>query len=319
MIRPLLVAALAGAAIAASPAPPVIRDLDTRQWWATTRILASDAMEGRDTGSEAYERAARYVAERFRRAGLRPAGEGGGWFQRVPMTEVAVDKAGTRFELVPVRGGPGVPLDFLHDISIRPTARLAQTLDAPLAFRGYCSRAEMRDVAGKIAVCFNTRRTAGERSAAAIAAGAVGLIAVDNPYFTVEPPRWPVAYARTVRIEGMPAPADEALPVLRLNASAFVKLIAGSGQDAAAILAAGGKDAPLPAFDVPARLRAVSRSARRVIRRPTSSPSSPAPIRASGTKWSCSAPIWTATAMASRWAATACTTAPSTTPPMSPS
>ncbi|HEY0314267.1 MAG TPA: M28 family peptidase [Allosphingosinicella sp.] len=250
MLRTLLAAALCSAAAAAAP----IRDADTAAWWQTTRYLASDAMEGRDTGSPAYERAARYVAERFRRAGLKPAGEGESWFQRVPLTEVAVDKPGTRFDIV--RAGTALPLAFLHDITIRPTWRLAPILDAPLAFRGACSRAEMRDVAGKIIVCFNLRRTAGERSAAAIAGGAAGLIAVDNPYFTVEPPRWPAAYARTVRIEGTPAAADEALPVMRLNADAFARLIAGSGQDAAAILAAGGRDAPLPSFDIPARLRA---------------------------------------------------------------
>jgi hypothetical protein len=212
-------------------------------------------MEGRDTGSAAYERAARYVADRFRRAGLTPAGDAARWFQRVPLTEAAVPKAGTRFAIVR-RGGATAALAFLHDISIRPTSRLAPDLEAPLAFRGYCSRGEMRDVAGKLVVCFNLRRTAGERSAAAIAAGAAGLIAVDNPYFTVEPPRWPVAYARTVRIAGTSPGADEALPVMRLNADAFARLIAGSGRDGAAILRAGGRDAPLPAFDIPARLKA---------------------------------------------------------------
>jgi Zn-dependent M28 family amino/carboxypeptidase len=95
-----------------------------------------------------------------------------------------------------------------------------------------------------------------------MAEGAVGLIAVDNPYFTVEPPRWPVAYARAVRIAGDKPPADAALPVMRLNADAFADLIRGSGQDAAAVLRAGGKDQPMPSFDVPARLRATFRIAR---------------------------------------------------------
>jgi hypothetical protein len=232
-----------------------IADPDTRSWWETSGYLSSDAMEGRDTGSAGYERAARYVADRFRKAGLVPAGDSGSYFQRVNLTEVRVDKAGTAFEIIPRAGGPRRTLRFLHDITVRPTDALPPALDAPLAFRGYCSKAEMRDVAGKVAICFNTRRTAGERNAAALAAGAVGVIAVDNPYFTVEPPRWPVAYARTVRIEGSPAIADSRLAAMRLNAEAFPELIQGSGQDAAALLAAGGRDAPLPAFEVPARLR----------------------------------------------------------------
>src|SRR4051794_40092363 len=80
--------------------PPRGIDSDTAAWWGTTRFLSSDAMEGRDTGSPGYERAARYVAERFARAGLKPAGEGGGWFQRVSLAETRVDKAGTSFRIV---------------------------------------------------------------------------------------------------------------------------------------------------------------------------------------------------------------------------
>jgi hypothetical protein len=255
MIRrlgPLFVPLLLGACATAQPR---IADPDTRAWWETTRVLSSGAMDGRDTGSAGYERAAVYVAERFRKAGLRPAGEGGTYFQRVPLTEVSVAKAGTSFRIVRA-GGAVVPLQFLHQISIWPTERLPATLDAPLAFRGYCSKSEMRDVAGKLVICFNVRRTSTERSAAAIAGRAAGLITLDNPYFTVEPPRWPVAYARTVRIEGSAAAADAALPILRLNAEAFPAAIEGSGRDAAAILASGGKDEPLPGFDIPARLAA---------------------------------------------------------------
>jgi hypothetical protein len=254
MIR-TLTTALALALIAGCATTPPIRDSDTRAWWKTTADLSNDRMEGRDTGSAGYERAAAYVADRFRRAGLVPAGDRGSYFQRVELTEVRVDKAGTAFELVR-EGRPPRPLRFLHDITIRPTDGLATTLDAPLAFRGYCSKAEMTEVRGRIAVCFNIRRTAGERNAAAMAAGAAGLIAIDNPYFTVEPPRWPVAYARTVRIAGAEPIADAPLAAMRLNADSFAALIEGSGQDAAAILAAGGRGDALAPFDVPARLRA---------------------------------------------------------------
>jgi len=248
--------ALALALLSGCATTPPIRDPDTRAWWKTTADLSNDRMEGRDTGSAGYERAAAYVAARFRAAGLVPAGDRGSYLQRVPLAEVRVEKAGTSFELLR-DGRPPRPLRFLHEITIRPTDALARSLEAPLAFRGYCSKEELVGVRGRIAVCFNTRRTAGSRGAAALAAGAVGLIAVDNPYFTVEPPRWPVAYARTVRIEGAAPPADARLASMRLNADAFAALIEGSGRDPAAILAAGGRDAALPAFDVPARLRAV--------------------------------------------------------------
>ncbi len=155
---PLLAAALL---LGSAAVPPPSIDPDTAAWWRTTAFLSSDAMEGRDTGSPAFERAAKYVAQRFAHAGLKPAGDGGSWFQRVNLTEVRVDKAGTAFRIA--RGdGNSEPLAFLHQITIRPTDALARSLDAPLVFRGYCSRAEMRDVRGKIAVCFNIRRTASE-------------------------------------------------------------------------------------------------------------------------------------------------------------
>ncbi|HEY1606619.1 MAG TPA: M28 family peptidase [Allosphingosinicella sp.] len=255
---PLLAAALL---LGSAAVPPRGLDSDTAAWWRTTAFLSSDAMAGRDTGSAGFERAAHIVAQRFAQAGLKPAGDNGTWFQRVNFSEVRVDKAGTSFRIV--RGdGTGAPLAFLHQITVRPTDALPPSLDAPLAFRGTCSRAEMQNVRGRIVICFNARRTAGERSAAAVAEGAAGLIAVDNPYFTVEPPRWPVAYARIVRIAGDAPPRDAALPVMRLNADAFAALIHGSGHDAAAILRAGGKDQLLPLFDVPARLHATFHVAR---------------------------------------------------------
>ena len=65
MTRLFLAAALAAVNVAAA-APPAIRDADTKGWWATTRILASDAMEGRDTGSPAYERAGPVSATSWR-------------------------------------------------------------------------------------------------------------------------------------------------------------------------------------------------------------------------------------------------------------
>jgi hypothetical protein len=258
---PILAALLiGGAAQAAIPAPPSGTSADTRSWWAITGSLSGDDMEGRDTGSAAYARAARLVAADFAKAGLKPAGDKGGWFQTLPLTEVRVDKAGTSFTLVKPGAAP-LALSFLHQISVRPTDALPAALDAPLSFRGYCSAAEMgADMKGKIAVCFGARRSGlpdgSERLKAAAAAGAVGLIAVDDPGFTLEPARWPDAYARSITISGTPAPAAPSLAVMRLSDSVFAALIAGSGHDAATLLATGAASKPLPVFDIPGRLNA---------------------------------------------------------------
>ena len=49
----------------ASAAPNAVRDHDTDAWWRTSVELSSDAMEGRDTGSKGYTRAAALVAKRL--------------------------------------------------------------------------------------------------------------------------------------------------------------------------------------------------------------------------------------------------------------
>ena len=49
-------------------------------------ILAHDSMLGRDTPSRGLELTAKYVADEFRRFGLKPGGDNGTWFQRYPIT-----------------------------------------------------------------------------------------------------------------------------------------------------------------------------------------------------------------------------------------
>lgn len=270
MKRWLAAAAFLAGACSSTQAPPSGTDADTAAWWTITGDLSHDSMEGRDTGSPGYDRAAAYVEQRFRDAGLKPAGENGGYRQTLPLKEVRVEQAGTSFEIRPSAGAP-VPLRFLHQITVRPTASLPASIEAPLAFRGYCGADAMAgsagDVRGKIVVCFGTRRTgmttAAQRLDAAAKAGAAGLINVDDPGFTIEPARWPEAYARSITFRDAGPPAHPALAVMRLSADAFDELVAGSGQDAAAILSAGAAMQPLPAFDVPAALKARFATSRR--------------------------------------------------------
>lgn len=260
-LRPLLLslALLAGAASAAGAAEPAFSDPDTKAWWRLTASLSNDQMEGRDTGSPGYARAARIVADAFRSAGLKPAGGSGSFFQSVPLREVRVLADQARIE-VRRRSGPPLELSFLKEITVRPTESLPETVEAPLVFRGYCAADAMGEVRGAVVVCFGARRrglpSASDRLAAAAAAGAAGLVNVDDPYFDLEPPRWPAAYARAVSLVDAPPPPAPALAVMTLSSKAFEGLIAGSGRDAAALLADGGAKRPLPNFDIPARLEA---------------------------------------------------------------
>jgi len=238
-----------------------IHDADTRAWWHTTEALSGDSMEGRDTGSAAYQSAAEAVAARFKAAGLQPAGENGSYFQAVPMHEVAVMPEGTSFTLVHSDGSE-TALRFLQQITITPVEDLPTRMEAALTFRGYCGKDAMVDIAGRFVVCLGTQReglpSGAERAANARDGKALGVINIDDPYFTIEPPRWPFAYARTVKLQAQREVVDKPrapLVTLRMSAEVVEALLAGTGQDAASILKLGGAKQRLPNFDIPAKLR----------------------------------------------------------------
>ncbi|MGH6613724.1 M28 family peptidase [Sphingomonas sp.] len=227
-----------------------IADSDTRAWWQATEALSGDAMEGRDTGSPGYDRAARLLAARFAAAGLKPAGENGSWYQQLKLIDLTVDARATHFRI------GAAPLRLLHDITLRPSPNMPRALDAPLVFRGYCGAGTLGDVRGKVVLCYGWRRSgltsAAERAAAVEAAGALGIVTIADPGFTIEPMQWPVAYARSVAPVGAPAPNSDRLLVATLNPAALPRVLAGSGQDAATLIRAGSTGAALPNFNLPA-------------------------------------------------------------------
>ena len=253
----LLATALLAAPALAKP------DADTKAWLARTAELSSDAMEGRDAGSPGHARAITLVERWFKAAKLQPAGEGGTFRQTVPLHEVAVTAAEMR---VVAPDGSAVPLKFLHDITPRPATDLPATLSGAMRFAGYCSKAEAGpELKGKIAVCYGSRRAgranAAERLAAVTAAGAVALLTIDDVGFTVEPPRWPDAYARAVAHDGTALPAG--LPQFRVNGAAMERLLAGTGRLSATLLTEATYHRDLEAFDLPGRFEATLTTAQR--------------------------------------------------------
>ncbi len=249
----LLIAALIAASAAPATAGP---DADTKAWLARTAELSSDAMEGRDAGSPGHARAIALVEGWFKAARLQPAGSGGSWRQAVPLHEVRVTAAAMQ---VVQPDGSAAPLKFLHEVTPRAAADLPASLAGPMRFAGYCSKAEAGpELKGKIAICFGSRRTgragAAERQAAVTAAGATAMLVIDDVGFSIEPPRWPDAYARSIAHEGVAIAGG--LPLFRVNGSALATLIAGSGRLAATILTEATYHRDLERFDVPGRFEA---------------------------------------------------------------
>jgi hypothetical protein len=95
ILSSLVAVAVAGCArpvsTAATPQSPVAaaRTAEQNVTEASVRtelsVLAADSMQGRFTASPGGARAARYIAEQMKAAGLRPAGDSG-YFQRVPVS-----------------------------------------------------------------------------------------------------------------------------------------------------------------------------------------------------------------------------------------
>jgi hypothetical protein len=102
----------AAAPVDAGPdAPPAIAAIDTAALRRDLFALAGDALAGREAGTEDELRAAAWVAERAREAGLRPAGDDGTYFQFFPMRRVRTAE-GARVVL------DGTPLDVWSEAAI---------------------------------------------------------------------------------------------------------------------------------------------------------------------------------------------------------
>ena len=93
-----LLAACGGAgAPALEPAPSgaVIPAVSVATMKADLTAFAHDSMEGREAGTRGNFKGTTWIAGQAQRVGLRPAGEGGTWFQEVPLVERGVDRNST--------------------------------------------------------------------------------------------------------------------------------------------------------------------------------------------------------------------------------
>ena len=220
----------------------------TRRWWAHVAAMGSDEMQGRDTGSEAYQRAAAYVATQFEKSGLMPAGEHG-YYQTVPLHVIRLRTDESSIELV--RPSGVTKLEWLRQITTAARGGLPERLEAPLVFGG--SDSSTAGLEGKIVVQL---AAPGARGAMPRMAGVAGVVSVDSAGGP-EPARWPVAYAVTMTIRGGAAAPQNGGPVaFRFNHADADLLFAGSGHTYSELLDLQAAGKPLPRFPLNATLRA---------------------------------------------------------------
>src|SRR5690348_14526032 len=127
----------AGAGLLAAASGGQLRD-DGGRWWSYVQYLASDQMQGRQTGSPEHRKAAEYVAAQFERDGLKPAGEQG-YIQPVKFKTLQLDES--RSSLALVRGGDTQKIAIGPEAIISARVDPAPKVSAGLVFVGYGLRA----------------------------------------------------------------------------------------------------------------------------------------------------------------------------------
>ncbi len=144
----------------AAPLAAQVTDIQGARMRAHVKFLASDLLEGRGVGTRGGDLTTEYLATQFALAGLKPAGDGGGYFQRVAMVGVTTDAAAA---LEIVKQDSRVPLRFDKEF-VGGTQRQKEneTFEAEAIFMGHGISApefdwdDYRDVdvRGKVVVLF---------------------------------------------------------------------------------------------------------------------------------------------------------------------
>jgi hypothetical protein len=245
--------------------------------WQDVKVLADDSLEGRRAGSEGHRKAAAFVAEEFRKAGLKPGGDAGGFLQSVQLEVRQIDESKSSLGLV--LGGQSRALKFGDDAGFSLRGNFTREVDAPLVFVGHGLKLPQfgvddlagLDLKGKIVVAFNSAPaqvpgsagahfgSAAERWKVYGPAGAVGMVLIPNPH-TMDLP-WERAVQQRLEPfmvrKGSDDPFAGQEVWVMFNPARLATLLEGSGHTADELLAVLKESKPLPHFDLATRLTAV--------------------------------------------------------------
>jgi len=119
-----------------SAAYAAMETIEAERIRAHVRFLSHDLLEGRGTGQRGGDIAAEFMATEFATYGLKPAGENGTYFQKVPMVGITPEAA-TTFALVSA-DGKTTPLKPLEQyVAYDQTQQPQSDVNAPIVFVGY--------------------------------------------------------------------------------------------------------------------------------------------------------------------------------------
>ena len=271
-LLPVLVSLTLSQSVWAQGVMPAVNP--AQHWWAHVQFLAGDKLQGRDTGSEGHRIAAKYVADIFQRAGLKPAGTNG-YIQPVRFHSRRIVEEQSSLALV--RSGSTEPIALGEDATLSMRVNPAPHLEAPIVFVGYgLSVPEVNyddlkelDLRGKVVLLMTGGPPAipgpllahyqATRWANLKSAGVLGVISITNPK------GMDIPWDRAKLARFMPAmsltdatldeTAGQQLAVT-INPARAEKLFTGSGHTFAEILQTADAGEQLPRFALPASIRA---------------------------------------------------------------
>ena len=271
---------------AAAPAPVRMTEREVAaEQAAANRIrghvqfLASDELEGRDTGSRGHAVAAQYVAAQFTSLGLKPGGTGGGWTLQVPFRRAThASPPQVRLRL----GSRTISLVNGVDVALQPSLlERSRSIDARLVFVGYgldepklgLNDFAGLDVRGKIVVALagSPAGLPGEIAAhldaakaeAATRRGAIGLVEIPVDGATGAPRRFStLGRPRVDWIDAAGKTGAASLPRARLamTSAAAERLFEGARTPLANVRALARSRRPVRGFALPANLSITANS-----------------------------------------------------------
>jgi hypothetical protein len=117
-------------------AKTAMAELRKEPFRAHMAFLADDLLEGRGTGKRGHEIAARYVGAQFEALGLKPSGQDGTYYQRVPLRQVTVEP--DKCAITVTENGSTTQLKWGDDfITTGSPLSPEASVEAPVVFVGF--------------------------------------------------------------------------------------------------------------------------------------------------------------------------------------
>lgn len=224
-------------------------------------VIAHDSMMGRDTPSRGLELTARYVEDQFRRLGLEPGGDSGGYQQRYAITQRKLDGEGSWVRLA--AGGITAMAALDRDARYIYGARSGKPVTGPAVLVGGALEDESLAAAplhGQIVVFVVDFGRGAQRTNAALSTmlghRPRAIVLVSNRDST----RFDQLVRQQFRVsEGVSFESEPDPPVIEVHERAIAALLQSSGVDLAAVRdAAMPVVRPLPDVQVSATLADVT-------------------------------------------------------------